>query len=74
MECQALNQLWKLISVTAQLTGTAELPTELFLQRLNAQGLEIFSPWVDKVDGKQLRGGMVGCAQSLDRQRALGRL
>jgi hypothetical protein len=30
------------------------LPFELFLQRLNAQGLEISSPWMDTFDGEQL--------------------
>ena len=48
--CKALNQLQKLISIT----GTAESPTELFLQRLNAQGLEISSPWGDNLAGEQL--------------------
>jgi hypothetical protein len=43
--CRAINQL-------QQVKGTADLPFELFLQRLNAQGLEILSPWVD--DEKQL--------------------
>ena len=48
--CKALNQLQKLISIT----GTAESPTELFLQRLNAQGLEISSPWRDNMAGEKL--------------------
>ena len=48
--CKALNQLQKLISIT----GTAESPTELFLQRLNAQGLEISSPWGDNLAGEKL--------------------
>jgi hypothetical protein len=45
--CLALNQLQKLISIT----GTAESPIELFLQRLAAKGLEISSPWVDSLNG-----------------------
>jgi hypothetical protein len=48
--CKALNQLQKLISIT----GTAESSTELFLQRLNAQGLEISSPWGDNLADAQL--------------------
>jgi ribonuclease HI len=48
--CRAINQLQQLISIR----GTAESSFELFLQRLNAQGLEISSPWVDNLDGEQL--------------------
>jgi hypothetical protein len=48
--CSAINQLQQLIGIR----GTAESSFELFLQWLNAQGLEISSPWVDNLDGEQL--------------------
>jgi hypothetical protein len=48
--CSAINQLQQLISIRR----IAESSFELFLQLLNAQGLEISSPWVDNLDGEQL--------------------
>ena len=44
--CHSLNQLQTLISVR----GSAESPLELFLQRLNSQGLEISSPWANSTE------------------------
>ncbi len=44
--CHALNQLQQLIRVR----GTAASPLELFLQRLNSQGLEISSPWANNTE------------------------
>ena len=44
--CHSLNQLKTLINVR----GSAESPLELFLQRLNSQGLEISSPWANSTE------------------------
>ena len=50
--CHSLNQLQTLISVR----GSAESPLELFLQRLNSQGLEISSPWANSTEQFILEG------------------
>ena len=44
--CHSLIQLQTLISVR----GSAESPLELFLQRLNSQGLEKSSPWANSTE------------------------
>ncbi len=44
--CHALNQFQAVIRVR----GTADSPLELFLQRLNSQGLEISSPWANSTE------------------------
>jgi hypothetical protein len=61
MPCKKKNQKLKSIK------GIAESAFELFLQVLNAQGLEISSPWVDNLEEQRHpRDSAARPAQSLD--------
>jgi hypothetical protein len=50
--CQSLNQLQLMLRVS----GTAETVLELFLQRLDEQGLEISSPWSNSAEESLAEG------------------